>query len=59
MMIISRSLNCLFRYFPALVKVASGIAPRKNALAVAPSMAVDITTLSISKYLVLVEIVVI
>lgn len=59
MMVISKSLNCLFHYFPAPVNVASGIAPRKNALALAPSMAVDITTLLISKDLVLVEIVVI
>lgn len=34
--------------------MASGTAPRKNALALASSMAVDITTLLISKDLVLV-----
>lgn len=49
-----RSLTCLIHYLPASVNVASGTVPRKNALALAPSMAADIITLLTSKDLVLV-----
>lgn len=49
------NLNCLFHNFLAHVHMASGIVTRINALELVPSMAVDITTLSIRQDLVLVE----
>lgn len=48
------NLNCLIHYITASVHMASGTAPRKNVLALAPSMAADITKHLISKDLVLV-----